>query len=95
MNCFAHAINILEVYYDTVRKSNVMDAEAAIARLEAGSVLIRRDMDDAFLFSVGKLKAGGRISIPDCFCVVLAQTLGGDALTSDHPRMTNSRRRGR
>jgi PIN domain nuclease of toxin-antitoxin system len=82
--CYAHAINILEVYYDTARKSNVADAEQAIARLEADGVLIRRDMDDAFLFSVGNLKAGGGISIPDCFCIVLAQALDGEVVTSDH-----------
>ena len=84
VDCYAHAINILEVYYGTVRKSSVVDAEQAIARLEADGVIIRRDMDDAFLFAVGKLKAGGGISIPDCFCIVLAQTLGGEAVTSDH-----------
>lgn len=82
--CYAHAIKILEVYCDTVRKNSVTDAEQAVARLQADGVIVRRDMDDAFLFTVGGLKAGGGISIPDCFCLALAQREGGEAVTSDH-----------
>lgn len=84
VTCYAHAVNILEVYYDTVRVSSATDAEQAVSDLQAAGVITRRDMDDAFLFSVGKLKASGGISIPDCFCITLAQTLGGEAVTSDH-----------
>jgi hypothetical protein len=41
-------------------------------------------MSRPFWQSVGRLKARGRISIPDCFCIVLAQELGGEVVTSDH-----------
>lgn len=81
---YAHAINLLEVYYDFVRKFDESVGRRALEDLAADSVIKRRDMNQEFLLRVGDLKARGRISIPDCFCVVLAQELGGQVVTSDH-----------
>ena len=82
--CYAHSMNLLEVYYDFIRKHNEPTARLALEDLVAAGVITRRDMNQQFLRQVGQLKAGGRISIPDCFCIVLAVTLPGQVVTSDH-----------
>ena len=41
-------------------------------------------MNRRFWQRVGGLKARGRISLADCFCIVLAQELSGEVVTSDH-----------
>jgi PIN domain nuclease of toxin-antitoxin system len=82
--CYAHAINLLEVYYDFIRKHNEPTARQALGDLAAAGVVTRRDMSRPFLLQVGQHKARGRISLADCFCIVLAQTLSGQVVTSDH-----------
>jgi PIN domain nuclease of toxin-antitoxin system len=82
--CFAHTINLLEVYYDFIRKRDEPTARQALKDLSAIGVVTRRDMSQPFLYQVGQLKARGRISLADCFCIVLAQTLAGQVVTSDH-----------
>ncbi len=41
-------------------------------------------MNRDFAERVGQLKARGRISLADCFCIALAQTLSGQVVTTDH-----------
>jgi predicted nucleic acid-binding protein len=82
--CYAHAVNLVEVYYDFLRASDAATANRALRRLRQVGVHTRRDMTDTFLRSIGTLKARGKISLADCFCIALAQSLGGDLYTSDH-----------
>jgi PIN domain nuclease of toxin-antitoxin system len=82
--CYAHSINLLEVYYDFIRKHDEPTARQALGDLRAVGVITRRDMNQPYLHQVGQLKARGRISLADCFCIVLAQTLSGQVVTSDH-----------
>jgi predicted nucleic acid-binding protein len=82
--CYAHAVNLAEVYYHMLRAFDEPTAEAALADLAADGVITREDMDPAFWKSIAKLKARGRISIADCFCIALAQRLGGEVVTTDH-----------
>ena len=82
--CYAHTINMLEVYYDFIRKHNESVARQALADLAAAGVIERRDMHTEYVLRVGQLKAKGRISLPDCFCIVLAQEVAGQVVTSDH-----------
>jgi predicted nucleic acid-binding protein len=82
--CFAHAINMCEVYYGILRATDESTARAALSTLHSDRVIVRRDMNQQFWRRVGNYKARGRISIPDCFCIVLAQQLGGEVVTSDH-----------
>jgi PIN domain nuclease of toxin-antitoxin system len=85
--CIAHAINLCEVYYDAHRKTGEEHAESVISDLVAVGVIERNDFDQTFWKDVGKLKAGGGISIPDCFAITLTNRLGGALLTSDHGEM--------
>ncbi len=83
-SCYAHMINLLEVYYDFIRRANEASARAALAVLRADGIIERRDMSRPFAFQVARLKARGRISLADCFCISLALNLGGEVVTSDH-----------
>ena len=83
-NCYAHVVNVCEVYYAFIRTDGLAVARSAIRDLRADGVEFRRDMSQAFWLDVGELKANGNISIADCFCLALARKLGGSAVTSDH-----------
>jgi PIN domain nuclease of toxin-antitoxin system len=82
--CFAHAINLCEVYYHVLRQSDEATSIAAIDSLLAAGIEERTDFDRPFWTAVGKLKTRGRIALADCFCIALAQRLGGQLVTSDH-----------
>ena len=82
--CYAHTLNLCEVYYGAIRKTDVQRAQQTIQNLFTDGVIERRDMNRRFWQRVGELKARGRISLPDCFCISLAQELGGEVVTSDH-----------
>jgi PIN domain nuclease of toxin-antitoxin system len=81
--CYAHSVNLCEVYYDMIRGADRPTAEAAIADLFAAGVIERSDMDRSFWLGAGSIKAGGRISLADCFCIALAQRVDAKVLTSD------------
>ena len=83
-HCYAHAMNLCEVFYGTLRATDERTAIAAISTLRADGVLVRRDMSLRFWRRVGRLKSRGRIALPDCFCIALASEIGGEVVTSDH-----------
>src|SRR3712207_6314863 len=82
--CYAHVVNLCEVYYDFIRRSDERTARAAIKDLYADGVRERKDLNRKFWQRVGQLKARGGISLADCFCIALAQKLFGEVVTSDH-----------
>jgi predicted nucleic acid-binding protein len=82
--CYAHSVNLCEVYYLSVRQKDSNRARAIIATLYADGIIERRDMSRKFWREVGDLKAGGRISLPDCMCIALAVQLSATVVTSDH-----------
>jgi len=82
--CYAHSLNLCEVYYDTLRATDAKRARQTIAILFADGVIERQIMSRHFWQRVGNLKARGRISLADCFGIALAQHLGGEIVTSDH-----------
>ena len=84
IQAYCHAVNILEIYYDALRRGSVSDAKQLIAAILTEGVMIRRDIDDEFLFAVGALKQRGRVSLADCFCLALTQKVRATVVTSDH-----------
>jgi PIN domain nuclease of toxin-antitoxin system len=82
--CYAHAINLCEVYYDFLRSANAVTAQQVLFDLFADGVIERKDLSRHFWQRVGQHKARGGISLADCFCLSLAQELQADLLTSDH-----------
>jgi predicted nucleic acid-binding protein len=83
-SCYAHAVNLCEVYYGYLRSSDERTARQVIADLYATGVNARRDLSEAFWFDVGRLKARGKISLADCFSIALARAISGQVVTSDH-----------
>lgn len=81
--CFAHSINLCEVYYDALREFDEATAGQAIIDLIDAGVVERDEMDGNLWREAGKIKSRGRISIADAFCAALAQRVGGEAVTSD------------
>jgi PIN domain nuclease of toxin-antitoxin system len=82
--CFAHSLNLCEVFYDAIRRTDARCARQTIRDLRAAGVIERRDLSRPFWQRVGSHKVRGRISLPDCFCITLAQALSGEVVTSDH-----------
>jgi predicted nucleic acid-binding protein len=82
--CSAHAINVCEVYYGVLRAADEQTVRQLITDLYADGVTERRDLSRRFWSRVGRLKARGRISLADCFCLALAQQLSGQVVTADH-----------
>jgi PIN domain nuclease of toxin-antitoxin system len=84
-NCFAHAVNLCEVYYDFVRAADAHTARAAMRDLSAVGIHTRRDMRMRFWIGVGTLKGTiRRVSLADCFAVQLSRVLKCEVVTSDH-----------
>jgi len=84
-DCYAHAVNVFEVYYLMRRSTGEGSAQAAIHELQFQGVGFRDDLDRAFWEDAGRLKADrARVSIADCFGIALARRLGGQFLTADH-----------
>ena len=83
--CFAHVVNLCEVYYDVVRSNDVSTALQAVSDLIAAGVQVREDIDTAFWQQVGNLKVNpGKLSLADCFALALALRTGATLVTSDH-----------
>jgi len=81
--CFAHTVNVCEVYYDFVRNSNVRTARMAIEDLARAGIRARRDMGRGFWQRVGGLKGTIRkISLANCFALALSEKLVRDVVTS-------------
>ena len=83
--CYAHTINICEVFYDFVRVEGVRDARRAVRDLVAVGVRPRRDMSTRRWQRAGEIKGTiRRVSIADCFCIALSEALRAVVVTSDH-----------
>ena len=82
--CYAHAINLCEVYYDAIRVGGLADAEKSLQDLFDLGVIERNDFDTAFWKEVGCLKAKHKASLADFCAIALTNKLNGTVLTSDH-----------
>lgn len=82
--CYAHAINLCEVFYDFHRASGQREAADAIADLARIGVIEDASLATAVWQSVGVLKANlRRVSLADCFAVELTMRLRGTLVTAD------------
>lgn len=82
--CFAHAINLCEVFYDFHRAFGEQAAENAILELKTAGIIERNDFDTEFWKELGRIKSQNKASLADCCAIVLANRIGGTVLTSDH-----------
>ena len=82
--CFAHSLNLCEVFYHFYRDSGAEAAAGAISDLKMLGVVERNDLDEPFWREVGTLKGTYRASLADCCAIALAKRVKGPLLTSDH-----------
>lgn len=91
---YAHAVNLAEVFYNVMGRTDRAIAEAEMARLFSLGVRERRDLDGAFWRDVAATIAAARalvspdgtrahLALGDAFGVVLANRLGADFVTKD------------
>jgi PIN domain nuclease of toxin-antitoxin system len=82
--CYVHALNLCEVYYDFWRVSNRQAAESAVTDLLSLGIEERNDMDSEFWREAGRLKAvRRRVSLADCCALALAKRLGASLVSAD------------
>lgn len=82
--CFAHALNLCEVYYDFLKASDKITADRAINDLLSIGIINRGDVDEAFWKEAGEYKANiKKISLADCFALTLTLKFSGELVTSD------------
>lgn len=85
---FCHALNLCEVYYDTLRAFGESVADEAVALLQADGLEIVGDMPTAFWKDAGKIKVSpGGLSLADCVAIALARQKSCALLTADHHEM--------
>jgi PIN domain nuclease of toxin-antitoxin system len=83
--CYAHAVNLCELFYDFRRAESEQAVLDAIQTLAGLRIVAREDMDIAFWQEAGRVKADyRRVSLADCFCIALARRVNGEVVTSDH-----------
>lgn len=81
--CYAHAINVCEVYYQPLRHSSESEADSILAALLGAGVFLRSDMDTEIWKQAARFKSLGRIALADCFCLALARRLNATVVTAD------------
>jgi len=82
--CYIHAINLCEVYYGFRRETGDQNALRVLEAIRAMPIIVREDMDTDFWLSAGCYKADlRRVSLADCFCMVLANRLDAELVTAD------------
>jgi predicted nucleic acid-binding protein len=83
--CYAHALNLCEVFYDFERAANRQDALQAVSDLAMLGVIEDASLAPVVWQAAGTLKARlRRVSLADCFAIELAERLDATILTADH-----------
>jgi PIN domain nuclease of toxin-antitoxin system len=83
--CYAHALNLCEVFYDFHRASGREEAVRAIADLVSVGVIEEASLSSGVWRAAGTLKAAlRRVSLADCFAIELAERMKATILTADH-----------
>jgi len=79
---FMSVVNWGEVYYNTMREQEVVEAEKVILQLDKFPIqLVEADKDLAY--EAAKLKAKYRVAYADCFAVALSVKLNASLVTGD------------
>ena len=87
--CYAHAVNLCEVFYDVLHASDATRAKSEIALLVAAGIEERKDIDGllwrdmAALVVTYRSGKGNRLVLDDAFGVALARRLDASFVTAD------------
>ncbi|MCL2312832.1 MAG: type II toxin-antitoxin system VapC family toxin, partial [Firmicutes bacterium] len=77
-------VNLLEVYYDTIKKGNEKNADKMLKIVEQMPIEIIHEISDTVLKKAGLLKSKYRISLADSIALAETITQNGTLITSDH-----------
>jgi len=84
MQIIMHKINLLEVYYDVVKRCGEAAAKNVLAEIKRNPIKIISLFSNQLFFEAGKLKAKYRISLADSIALSLTYLQKGILVTSDH-----------
>ena len=79
-----HQLNLLEVYYDILRRYGNESADDFLAEIRSSPIAIVREISDKLLRKAGYFKANYKISLADAIALAAASTLEAALITSDH-----------
>ena len=82
--CYMHFMNLCEIYYLYYRRGGVGVADAIVQDLLDIGIILRDDHDEAFWKAAASFKGRHALSLPDAFCIALAQRIGATVVTTDH-----------
>lgn len=86
----AHALNLMEVFYDTSRQLDVLTARDALDSLKRDGLIRSTLMDEAFFEDTAQLKAQWKkVSLADCCGLALARRLNAQFVTTDRHELEN------
>ena len=83
-HCYVHFLNLCEIYYLYYRRGGASIADGIVQDLLDMGIVLRSDHDEVFWKGAASLKGRHSLSLPDAFCIALAQRIGGTLLTTDH-----------
>ena len=94
-DCVVHAMNLCEVYYQTIRSSDESHAVSALEDLKELGLIVRDDFDEEFWLTVGKHKAPERsVPLADFCAAELANRINAEVITADHADFGRIKERG-
>jgi len=80
-----NAANLIEVYYDRVRKLGSEDADDTIRNIyEDSPISIIEELNPAIVREAAYFKAAGKMSFADTILVATARYIGATVVTCDH-----------
>lgn len=84
-DCLVHAVNLCEVYYQIIRRSDESHAMSVLEDLKRLRLVVRDDFDEAFWLAVGKHKAPMKsVPLADLCAAELANRINAEVVTADH-----------
>ena len=84
VSCQMHAVNLCEVFCDTLRAQGMATSENVLADLALIGVRTVTEMNSDLLKEAGQLKVRYRISLADAFALALMKRCNAKLLTADH-----------
>ena len=81
--CYVHAVNLCEVYYDSLRVGGEEAAHESLSTLAGLGLVVSEEMDAAFWQEAGRHKAYLKLPLGDCFLLAMASRIQGQAVTAD------------
>ena len=81
---YIHKATVAVVYYDTLRTSNMNEAENMIKDLSLLPILFSNNLTKFFIRQIGYFKVNYKVSFADCFVLALSRIKKAKVISSDH-----------